>query len=340
MNRSPAENRIPFNDVVELLTTVLRRKGFETERARACARIFAENSLDGVASHGLNRFPRFVEYIDKGFVIPEAVPTTLNAVGSIEQWDGRCGPGPLNALAATKRAMSLAETQGLGCVAMANTNHWMRGGYYGRVAAAAGFVFIGWSNTTANMPAWGARDARLGNNPLVIAVPNGTDPVVLDMAMTQYSYGTLERKQLRGESLPYVGGYDTAGELTSDPSSIIESQRALPVGYWKGSGLALLLDLVAAILSGGKSTQEVSTQPAEYAVSQVYLAFDCTKLSKQRSIDAAVQSIIDHVRSSIPAHEGEDVLLPGDRVRRTRSENLEKGIPVDAVVWDLIRSIG
>jgi 3-dehydro-L-gulonate 2-dehydrogenase len=86
----------------------------------------------------------------------------LHNCGGLEQWNGILGPGPLNAVYATERAMHLASAHGIGCVALGYTNHWMRGGYYGWQAAKKGFVFIGWSNTIANMPAWNAVDTRLG----------------------------------------------------------------------------------------------------------------------------------------------------------------------------------
>jgi 3-dehydro-L-gulonate 2-dehydrogenase len=171
---------------------ILKKNGFNSERAHQCTDIFLMNSLEGVLSHGVNRFPRFVNNIRDGLVKPEASPTLINEMGAVEQWNGNTGPGPLNATFATERAMELAAENGIGLVSLANTNHWMRGGTYGWQAAKKGFVFIGWTNTCANMPAWGATDPRLGNNPFVMAVPYGENGIVLDFAMTQFSYGKLE----------------------------------------------------------------------------------------------------------------------------------------------------
>ena len=84
--------------------------------------------------------------------------------------------------------MEIASVQGMGCVAIANTNHWMRGGSYGWQAADAGVIGICWTNTLANLPPWGAAEPRVGNNPLVVAVPRADGPVVLDMAMSQFSF--------------------------------------------------------------------------------------------------------------------------------------------------------
>ena len=184
--------RIPFTRMQQEFERVLLKWGFPEERAKLAAQIFAQNSLDGVLSHGVNRFAGFIAMIQEGYVKPQEEPEKVSALGAWEQWDGRLGPGPLNAYACTERAMALARTQGMGCVALRNTNHWMRGGAYGWQASEAGFIFIGWTNTKPNMPPWGGRDKRIGNNPLVLAVPRPEGPVVLDMATSQFSYGRLE----------------------------------------------------------------------------------------------------------------------------------------------------
>ncbi len=329
---------IPFDDMEREFRRILSQNGFSEPRAEECARVFAENSLDGIITHGVNRFPRFVRYVKDGIVRVDANPVLKHRVGAVEQWDGCLGPGPLNALRSTERAMELAGEHGMGCVVLANTNHWMRGGYYGWKAARAGFCFIGWSNTTANMPAWGATDARVGNNPLVLGFPNGESSVVLDMAMSQFSYGTVELHDRREQTLPMPGGFDARGALTADASAILDSGRLLPMGYWKGSGLALLLDLLAAGLSGGIPTAEISKRRDECELSQVFIAFDISQLGTQHQVTNLVGSVIEDLHRSIPDGDGE-VLYPGERVKRTRAGNMLNGIPVDASIWGEILSL-
>jgi len=128
-------NRISFEKVQDTLAGVLQRLGFSIDRAQACARLFAETTCDGVYTHGVNRFPRFVATIRDGSVDPQAEPRRMAGFGALERWDGSKGPGNLNAWAAMDRAMALSRTHGLGCVALGNTNHWMRGGTYGWQAA-------------------------------------------------------------------------------------------------------------------------------------------------------------------------------------------------------------
>lgn len=318
-------------------TAVLLRAGFAAHKAETLAEVFTANSVDGVYTHGVNRFPVFVHYVNEGFVNKDAEPTLQTAFNGMERWNGNRGPGPLNAIAATDRAMELAKQYGIGCVALANTNHWMRGGYYGWQAAKKGLVFFGWTNTTALMPAWGAVDAKLGNNPLVMAVPFGEEAVVLDMAMSQFSYGALELAAAKEEKLRVSGGYDEEGKLTNDPAAILQSRRALPVGFWKGAGLSLLLDLLAAVLSGGLATHQITAQKKEYGLSQVFVCMDVKRLGNQ-GIDDCINGIIaDYQRSVVDGDSR--ILYPGERVLKTREENLRNGVPVLKSKWTEILSL-
>jgi len=331
--------RIPFDQMEQEFSRVLIKHGFTSDKAKLCAQVFAENTLDGVATHGVNRFSRFIQSIHNGHMNIHAEPTKQHRAGSIEQWDGQLGPGVLNALACTDRAMKLAQECGIGCIALRNTNHWMRGGTYAWKTAKAGFIFLGWTNTIVNMPAWSAVDCLLGNNPFVIGVPYKDEAVVLDMAMSQFSYGTMEARKLRGAQLSVPGGYDSEGKLTTDPSAILKSHRALPIGYWKGSGLALLLDILATVLSGGNSTAEISKHEVEYALSQVFIAIDISQLGENSAIANIVHSILHDFKKSKPELGVREVLYPGERVVRVRAENRKNGIPVDKSIWEGIQNL-
>ncbi len=322
--------RVSFDELHHTLRRALLKVGFEQGRADLCARLFAETDRDGVYTHGLNRFPRFLEQIEKGVVDVNASPVCVEAHGALERWDGRSGPGNLNAHASMARAVELSRVYGVGCVALRNTNHWMRGGTYGWQAADAGALAFCWTNTLANLPPWGGTRPLLGNNPLVIAAPRASGHVVLDMAMSQFSYGARAAFRARGEQLPVEGGFDPQGRLTRDPAAVEASGRPLPVGFWKGSGLALLLDTAAALLSGGLATHQIPTEVInETRLSQLFLAFDLTRLG---GIETASR-IADDIVASL-----QGVRYPGERVIQIRRENMEQGIPVDAQVWETVKS--
>lgn len=331
------EIRISFKEMKSEFIRILNKHGFSETKAENCAHIFATNSLEGIYSHGVYRFPRFVDYLKTGYVNPDAEPKMIHRFGTMEQWDGQLGPGPLNAAFCAERACILAIQSGIGCVAIANTNHWMRGGTYGWQVAKNNCVFIGWTNTEANMPAWGAKTSHLGNNPLVIAIPYQKEAIVLDFAMTQFSYGKMEASKLEGSTLPFPGGFNEKDELSSNPGEILETMRGLPIGYWKGAGISLLLDILASTLSGGLSTHQISSKEAEHAVSQVFIAINLEQLPYFPAIQQNINDIISDFKSSAPIREGESIRYPGERVVQTREENSLNGIPVNPSVWNQIK---
>jgi 3-dehydro-L-gulonate 2-dehydrogenase len=339
--------RIPFAELQSTISAVLQRAGVTPERAGRCATLFAETTRDGVYTHGLNRLPRMLAMIENGSVSTTTEPTVVASHGALESWDGHLGIGNLNAEAAMNRAMELADEYGLGCVALRNTSHWMRGGTYGWQAADRGYFALSWTNTNPNTPAWGTAGATLGNNPFVVAIPRinpdtggyrGGPHVVLDMAISQFSYGQLDAHIARGELLSVPGGFDSEGNLTRDPAAIRESYRALPIGFWKGSGLALTLDLFAAMLSGGKATHEISLDPLfETGISQIFLVVSPKNVAHAEAMTHTADALIQALRTAPRSDPNKPARYPGEETLRLREENTRLGIPVDEGVWDELR---
>ena len=329
--------RLPFEEVQRTLAGVLVRLGMVHDRAQTCARLFVETTRDGVYTHGVNRFPRYVATIKNGSVDVKAVAERVAGFGALERWDGKRGPGNLNAMAVMDRAIALGREHGIGCVALGNTNHWMRAGTYGWQAAEAGMIGICWTNTMPNLPPWGGLDPVLGNNPMVFAVPRAKGHLVLDMAMSQFSYGTLESYRKRGEKLPVDGGFDEAGNLTRDPGAIEKSWRPLPIGYWKGSGLTVVLDAIAAVMSLGNATHQLVPDPVlEVGISQIFITLNPQALGATERTDQIANEIVASIHNSRPATEGRRVRYPGEQTLRVRAENEALGLPVEPAVWEQI----
>ena len=326
---------IQSNEMQNAFQQILLKYGFTEKKAEKLAEIFTVNTVEGVYTHGVYRFARFIQYIKDDLVKKEAEPSFISGFGGMEQWNGNLGPGPLNAINATERAIQLSQENGIGCVTLANTNHWMRGGYYGWLAAKKGFAFIGWTNTLGIMPAWKALDSRLGNNPLVIGVPFNDEAIVLDMAFSQFSYGAMELAVMKNEELSVPGGFDKEGQLSKDPAVILESRRPLSIGYWKGAGLSLLLDVLATILSAGLPVAEISKQKGEVSLSQVFICIDLSKLSNYSFIPGILKNIIDDYKQSVPDGSAK-IVYPGEGVVQKRKKNLQDGIPVLKEKWEEI----
>lgn len=329
--------RIPFQEMKTTIKQAFLKAGMPEDRADTCAQVHTASSCDGVYSHGLNRVERFVEYIGKGWVDVHAAPSLDKNLGALEIYNGNMAPGILNAQFAMNRATEIAAKNGLGLASLNNTTHWMRGGTYGWQAADAGCLAICFTNTIANMPPWGGIDPRLGNNPLVIAVPKKGGHVVLDMAMSQFAYGKLQsHKANNNEPLPLPGGYDEEGNLSTDAAAIIQSKRMLPAGFWKGSGLSLMLDLLTTILSNGNSTEKITDSGMESGVSQVFI---CIHQPDAALMENITQQIIGYTKTSRPDKEGGEITYPGENTLRTRERNLKEGIPVNEAIWNKVLSL-
>jgi len=329
--------KFQFEEIEDVLYKLFKKQNFTKEKAKLLARIHTESSLDGINSHGINRVPLFIKYIENYHVKVDEEAKMVSSFGSIERWDGKLGPGVINATKCTTRAIDLAKKHGMGLVALRNTNHWIRGGTYGWQAADAGCISILFTNTKPNMPPWGGKESRLGNNPLIISIPRKEGHIVLDMAMSQYSFGKLNDYKLRNEKLPVDGGWDSQGNLSKNPSEILDSERGLPIGYWKGSALSMVLDMLATLLSAGDSTYKIGKKKMESGVSQVFLCIYPDIFNDQNLSDKLIEEIVDYSHSVEPLNPNERTYYPGERTLQNRIDNLKNGIEVDPSVWDRIQ---
>jgi len=330
--------RVPFDQMQAEFSRVFQKGGMPKDKAEICARVHTETSRDGVYSHGAGRVMRFFDYLQKGWVDPNAEPTLHKAFGALEVWDGNLGVGILNAFHGTDRAIELAQVHGIGLVGLRNTTHWMRGGSYGLHALDKGYALIGWTNTESCMPPWGGTEARLGNNPFVMALPNGEEPILLDMAMTQYSFGKLETMRLAGRDLPYPGGFDCDGNLTSVPAEIEESMRPLPIGFWKGSAFAFMLDILAAVFSDGLGAAGIDQvgKGSCGGCSQVLIAIDPSKLTTAEHMEELAKLAKAHIQSSAPAEGSGEIRPPGAGSIAARADAAAHGVWIDDSVWAAI----
>ena len=329
--------RVPYETMRAEFIRVLNKYGIEGERAQLSATLFADASRDGIYTHGLNRFPKFIKSIENGSVDVNAEAEMEASLGMLERWNGHRGCGNLNAYRCMERAIELAHRQTIGVVALSNTNHWMRPGNYGLMAVKENCIGILWTNTVPNMPPWGGREARLGNNPVVFAVPNGDEaPVLLDVAVSMFSYGKLESYARQNKELPVDGGFNPQQQITRNAADILATHQVLPIGYWKGSGISLMLDLIASALSGGRTARQVGELPTETELSQVFIAIDLNRLPDGKEFAQKVRDSLADMQTSKPVDPARPVYYPGKNMMKTRAENMEKGIPVEESVWEAV----
>ena len=333
--------KVNFEILENTIKQAFLNAGLNDEKASICARIHTESSADGVESHGANRVPRFVKYVKRGWVNPNGEPELVSKKGLAENYDGKLGPGITNAIFCTNRAIKLANEHGIGLVTLKNTTHWMRGGTYARKMAESGKIGISWIATESCMPMWGSDEPSVGNNPFCMAVPRENGEIVLDMAMSQYAYGKLGVYRLAGKQLPYPGGFDENGNLTSDPGEIEKSRRILPTGYWKGSSFALVLDLVASALANGKTGSELDDEKRGSCTGccQVFIAIDPYLFGNKDIVQRKWNDRVERADKAHPIDSSHPVKCPGENTLQRRKISMQEGINVDEKIWEQIQTL-
>jgi 3-dehydro-L-gulonate 2-dehydrogenase len=322
--------RIPEDQLIAHLADLFSREGVSPSRSIRLAELFAQASADGVYSHGVHFVPGLLKLLRAREIDdPNRDPRLIACFGALARYEGNAGLGPLNAEFCMDRAMELAQIHGIGCVALRNTRHWGRPGNFGWRAARSGFLAICWTNTPPLMPAWGSHGHKtIGNNPLVLAAPGEQgEHLVLDMAMSQFSMGKMGTHKAENQPLPVIGGLDASGNPTTDAAAILDGGEPCPIGFWKGSGLAILLDAFAAILSDGAETANLKPGSGDNGVSQVFLAIQPAHLGGRPAAERTTKILQDLARKNPGSR------YPGQSALASRRQSQIEGVFVRDDIW-------
>ena len=328
---------VQYEEAVKRMARGLERF-LNAQDAKQFAEIFAGNSLDGVYSHGMNRYPRYLSDMESGLCDAKVTQAErVSGLGGLEVWDAHFGVGPLIAQQMAERAIELARTHGIACVALRNNSHWLRAGRYGLMMADAGMMGLCMTNTCMNLVAYGAKEPSTGNNPITIAIPRRAGSLVMDMAVSQYAFGKLEIMAQEGGMLDTPCGYDTDGNLTNDPKKIVESGLMTPMALWKGSALSIMIDLMVSMLSLGRTSLAIGT-PAdgEKGMSQMFVCMNPAAVIDMDKAEAQMEKTIAFLNALEPKDGVHGVHAPGENLERTRARNRERGIPVTEDTWQKI----
>lgn len=331
---------VSYDEAVRTMERTLRRF-MPQQEAHDFAEIFAGNSVDGVHSHGLNRFPRYIGDMQSGICDPTVTKAErVSGVGGLEVWDAHFGVGPLIARQASQRAVQLAAEHGIACVALRNNSHWLRAGRYALMMADAGFAGICFTNTCMNLTAWGAKQPSTGNNPMAMAVPRKKGSLMMDMAVSQYAYGKLEIMAQEGKMLDAPCGYDSEGRETCDPKAIVNGGIMYPMAMWKGSALSIMIDLMCTMVSGGRTSLEIGT-PAEgeRGMSQMFIALNPSAVADLKDFEEKMERSLAFFASLKVAEGTGGVHAPGENLLATREKHMKDGIPVTEATWEKITKL-
>ena len=331
---------VTYDEAVSTMERALARF-LPQEKAHHFAEIFAGNSAEGVHSHGMNRFPRYIGDMESGLCDASVTEAErVSGFGALEVWDAHFGVGPLIAEQASERAIALAKEHGIGCVALRNNSHWLHAGRYGLMMADAGMMGICMTNTAMNLVAYGAKVPSTGNNPITFAIPRKAGSLVMDMAVSQYAFGKLEIMAQQGKMLDTECGYDVNGNLTNDPAKINESGMMMPMALWKGSALSIMIDMTVSMLSLGRTSREIGDpSKGEKGMSQIFICMNPAAVVDMGAADERLEETIAFFESLEPREGSSGVHAPGVNLAATRKKHMEGGIPVTEATWEKIVSL-
>lgn len=323
----------PASAIRTLIADCLIATGLPQPDAARCAELMTEADLTGADSHGVFRLAHYVRRLKAGGFNPRPQINVKRTGPATALVDGDNSMGHLAVSCAANEAIALARDSGVAWVGVRGSNHAGPAGVYAEMPAVHGMVGIYAAVASANhMATWGGADLLLGTNPLAIAVPTGDGPLVLDIATSIVAYGTVKKYAQRGLAMPENWFTDAAtGAPITDPARSSEGLLQ-PMGEHKGSGLALMIGLLAGVLNGAAFGRDVVDFNADDSsasnTGQFMVAVDVARFVTPAVFNAEVDRHVRDLRGSKRLPGVDDIRLPGDRRRQCREQRLHQGVPL------------
>jgi ureidoglycolate dehydrogenase (NAD+) len=329
--------RYAADDLRAFCARALEQAGARPGDAAVVADGLVTADLRGVHSHGALRIGIYVDRLRAGSINPAAELAIVRDSKAVVVADAQAGLGIAIAVQAMDLAIARAGTYGLAAVAVRNSNHCGMLAYHAMRALPAGAIGIAISNADSQVAPWGARAKFLGTNPLATAVPARDElPVVLDMATSVVAHAKVKGAADRGEAIPPDWAVDSMGHPTTDPAAALAG-ALLTFGGFKGSGISLLIDLLAGFLPGGRSGSEIvplyQRLNEPQGVGHLFMALDVEAFEPLDAFTARVDETVRRIRALPPAAGATRALLPGELEYQRAREYASRGIPLpsDAV---------
>jgi L-2-hydroxycarboxylate dehydrogenase (NAD+) len=334
--------RIPVPVVVAFIGDALRKVGLPDGDAAKTAELMAAADLAGADAHGVFRLPHYVRRIKAGGINPRPTITVEKTAPATAMVDGDNGMGHLVMTRAADTAVALAKETGAAWVGARRSNHAGAAGVYAEMALPHDMIGIYSVVANANhMPMWGGAENLLGTNPIAFAIPAGEEPpVVLDIATTVVSYGTVKAHRLQGKPMPEGWMIDPKdGRPLTDPARSAEG-LLLPIGGYKGAGLALVLGLLAGTLNGaafGRDVIDFNYNDSDACnTGHFFIAIDVSRFVPLADFKREVDRHLRDLKQSKRLPGVDAIRIPGEQRAARRADRLRNGVPIsDAVMAQL-----
>lgn len=326
----------------EVAVEILKDLGEDEARARAAADVLVRADMRGISTHGTYLLTLMAKRVEEKVL---DIPTTLTIVNNKQTTsviDGGNGLGQIAAREAMENSIKKAREFGIGLTQVRNTNNVGFLGYYTNLAAQRGFVGIMGGNAAASMAPWGGTEQFFGTNPISISVPTeGYHPLVLDMSSSVVARGKIRRASRNQEKIPEGWAIDQNGEPTTDPDEALKGSL-LPIGGPKGSALAMMVDILAGMLSGSSYGPDVKTfhKPlGPTGVGLFCIAINIEDLCETSEFYMKIKSYIESIKKMKKVKSTFEIFMPGEIEFNNEEKSLERGVEVDRKVVKVLNNI-
>lgn len=340
MNNKKELHTAPVDELRQRGRLAFQGLGLTPSAAEKVAEVLVLADLFGLTTHGLSRIESYGERLESGGISASAEPALETVAPAIARIDGRNAVGPLVGMAALDAGIGLARQFGISLVLARGSNHFGPVSPYAYLAAEQGFASIIGSNATTTIAPSGGSDARLGNSPLGFGVPHPDGShFMLDMAMSVVARAKIRNALKGGERIPDTWATDADGKPTTDPRAALDG-FLLPIGGHKGYGLALVVDLLAGLLSNAaylthvKSWVDAPDEPQN--LGHFFILIDTARLGSSEWLKARMTDFASILHQSPPVNSGSPVIVPGEIELKKMQRYLQEGVPVDAATQVLL----
>ncbi len=339
--------RVREEDLAAFTGNVLRRAGVPEEAARQTASVLVASDVRGIASHGVARLDYYVTMIEEGFIDCRATPAVVRESATTALLDGCNGLGQPAGVRAMNMAMDKAAKHDLGMVTVRRSNHYGIAGFYAMLALERDMIGISLTNTHPTVAPTRGRAATYGTNPIAIAVPAGGSPFVLDMATSVVPRGKVEVAERRGEPLAEGWALDESGSMTTSPASALAG-ALLPLGGleqtsgYKGYGLAMAIELLAAVLPGAEYGPLVTTMwnPGRLSnLGQFFMAINVAAFDDVAAFRSRAADLMRRIKATPRAAGAAEILVAGEKEERAALDSRQRGVRLESAVVAALRAL-
>ena len=336
--------RVSVDELKAFCIRAMLKAGMREEDADATARMLVTTDTWGVYTHGTKQLRPLLKHMRDGGLDPRAIPEVVSEGPAWAHVDGHYAMPPVTSVLAMKTAIAKASSAGIAFAGVMHSSHFGAAGYYAMLAAEHDLIGLAMTNVDPFMTVPGAKGRVLGTNPITYAIPTGNErPVFLDMATSTVAASKVLAAATLGKSIPDTWIVDKEGNPTTDPTKLMEGGAMLPMAGYKGYGIALLIEILAGVLTGAGFTQDIKTwiidTDARINQGHAFIAIDPNIMMPVQQFKDRMDELVRRIKATPTAPGTQRIYLPGEMEWDRRDDALANGIPLPEDVLVYLRGM-